>query len=134
MRPALITALAVTGLLAGPVLRRLIAALAVPAGQPWLRACPACDRPLRLPVLGLPVLGPAGRCSSCRGRIGPPALSVEISTAVVLGLLAARIHPGLVLAAVCWLAVCVIPLAYIDAAVRRLPDVLTVPASAGTAA
>jgi leader peptidase (prepilin peptidase)/N-methyltransferase len=52
----------------------------------------------------------------------------------VLGLLAARIHPGLVLAALCWLAVCAVPLAYIDAATRRLPDLLTGPAFVGTAA
>jgi leader peptidase (prepilin peptidase) / N-methyltransferase len=62
----------------------------------------------------------------------PPPLAVEVSTAVLLGLLAARVHPGLVLAAACWLAVCTIPLAWIDAAVQRLPDALTAPAYAGT--
>ncbi len=54
--------------------------------------------------------------------------------AILLGTLAARIHPGLVLAAACWLAICAVPLAFIDAAVRRLPDALTAPAYAGTAA
>src|SRR5580692_994542 len=68
---------------------------------------------------------PARTCS-------PPPLAVEVSTAVLLGLLAARVHPGLVLAAACWLAVCTIPLAWIDAAVQRLPDALTAPAYAGT--
>jgi leader peptidase (prepilin peptidase)/N-methyltransferase len=58
---------------------------------------------------------------------------VELSTAVLLGALAARIHPGLVLAAGCWLAACAVALAWTDAAVRRLPDVLTGPAYAGTA-
>src|ERR1700733_7802828 len=62
----------------------------------------------------------------------PPPLAVEVSTAVLLGVLAAWVHPGLVLAAACWLAVCTIPLAWIDAAVQRLPDVLTAPAYAGT--
>jgi leader peptidase (prepilin peptidase)/N-methyltransferase len=47
---------------------------------------------------------------------------------MLLGLLAAAVHPGLVLAALCLLAVCVIPLAFIDLAARRLPDVLTGPA------
>ncbi len=50
---------------------------------------------------------------------------------MLLGLLAAVVRPGLVLAAVCLLAVCAIPLAFIDLAVRRLPDVLTGPAYAG---
>jgi leader peptidase (prepilin peptidase)/N-methyltransferase len=38
-----------------------------------------------------------------------------------------------VLAAACWLALCAVPLAFIDAAVHRLPDLLTAPAYAGTA-
>jgi leader peptidase (prepilin peptidase) / N-methyltransferase len=58
---------------------------------------------------------------------------VEVSTGLLLGALAARIHPGLVLAAACWLALCSVPLAFIDAAVRRLPDLLTGPAFVGTA-
>jgi hypothetical protein len=52
--------------------------------------------------------------------------------ALLLGALAARVHPGLVLAAACWLALCSVPLAFIDAAVRRLPDVLTGAALVGT--
>lgn len=74
-----------------------------------------------------------GRCPACRTRVGPPAFSVEATAAVLLGLLAARIHPGLTLAAMCWLAVCAIPLGYVNAAVKRLPDLLTGPAFAGTA-
>ena len=62
----------------------------------------------------------------------PPPLAVEVSTAILLGVLAARVHPGLVLAAACWLAVCTVPLGWIDAAVQRLPDALTAPAYAGT--
>jgi leader peptidase (prepilin peptidase) / N-methyltransferase len=81
----------------------------------------------------LPVLPPDGRCPACRARLGPPALTVEVTAAVVAGALAARIHPVLVLTAMCWLAACTIPLAYVDAAVRRLPDLLTIPAYAGTA-
>ena len=88
---------------------------------------------LRTALAALPVLPPTGRCPACRARLGPPALTVEVTAAVLLGLLAARIHPGLVLTALCWLAVCTIQLAYIDAATRRLPDLLTAPAYAGTA-
>jgi leader peptidase (prepilin peptidase) / N-methyltransferase len=64
---------------------------------------------------------------------GPPPMAVEVITAVLLGALAARVHPALVLAAACWLALCAVPLAFIDAAVRRLPDPLTAAAYTGTA-
>jgi len=63
----------------------------------------------------------------------PPVLVVAVTTAVLFGALATRVHPGLVLAAACWLAACAVPLAFIDTAVRRLPDRLTIPAYAGTA-
>ena len=53
---------------------------------------------------------------------------------MLLGALAARVHPGLVLAAACWLALCAVPLAFIDVAVYRLPDPLTAAAYAGVAA
>jgi leader peptidase (prepilin peptidase)/N-methyltransferase len=60
-------------------------------------------------------------------------ITLGIVTAVLLGALGARVHPGLVLAAACALAVCAVPLAFIDAAVQRLPDVLTAAAYAATA-
>jgi leader peptidase (prepilin peptidase) / N-methyltransferase len=64
----------------------------------------------------------------------PPALAAGAVTAVLLGLLAARVHPALVLAAACWLALCAVPLAAADIAAYRLPDPLTAAAYAGTAA
>lgn len=63
----------------------------------------------------------------------PPALAAGAVTAVLLGGLAARMHPALVLAAACWLAACAVPLACTDLAVQRLPDPLTGAAYAGTA-
>jgi leader peptidase (prepilin peptidase)/N-methyltransferase len=66
-------------------------------------------------------------------RAAPPVLPVAVGTAILFGALATRVHPGLVLAAACWLDLCAVPLAFIDAAVRRLPDRLTGPAFAGTA-
>jgi leader peptidase (prepilin peptidase)/N-methyltransferase len=62
----------------------------------------------------------------------PPALVAGAVTAVLLGGLAARVHPVLVLAAACWLAACAVPLACTDFAVQRLPDPLTGAAYAGT--
>ena len=95
MHPALITSLALAGLLAGWPQRAVIGRLDV----------------------------------SPR----PPALAAGAVTAVLLGALAARVHPALVLAAACWLAACAVPLAFADIAVQRLPDPLTGAAYAGTA-
>jgi leader peptidase (prepilin peptidase) / N-methyltransferase len=138
MRPLLIVVLAAAGLLIGPLLRLIVVRLSVPSGEPWRKACPGCDHALpparaAARLARLPALPPSGRCATCRARIGPPALSVEVTTAVLFGLLAARVHPAFVLAATCWLAACLIPLTFIDAATRRLPDLLTAPAYAGTA-
>jgi leader peptidase (prepilin peptidase)/N-methyltransferase len=121
--------LALAGLVAGPGLRAVIARYAVPGGEPPRRCCPAS---LRLPSGRGLALAAAGRCPGCGQRTGPPPLTVEVTAAVLLGALAARVHPGLVLAAACWLALCSVPLAFIDAAVRRLPDPLTAAAYAGT--
>lgn len=135
MNAALITALALAGLVIGWAQRAVIFRLAVPAGQPPRRACPRCGHQFtptrRRPW---PVPPPSGRCAACPARTGPPPLAIELTTALLLGGLAARVHPGLVLAATAWLAVCAVPLAWIDAAVHRLPDVLTASAYAGTTA
>lgn len=120
MNPPLIASLALAGLLAGWPQRALIFRYAVPSGEPPRTSCPSCDQQLRL----------IRRCPAC----GPPLLAVALPSALLLGALAARVHPGLVLAAVCWLAACAVPLAFIDAAVHRLPDVLTIPAYLGLVA
>jgi leader peptidase (prepilin peptidase)/N-methyltransferase len=131
---AVVAVAAAAGLAAGPWQRAAIFTRSVPSGQPPRSGCPLCGA-------GLPgrsrALAPSGRCGACRGRIGPPPLTVEVTSAVVLGALAARIPAGpdyLALAAACWLGALGVPLAWIDATVRRLPDVLTVPAYAGTLA
>jgi leader peptidase (prepilin peptidase)/N-methyltransferase len=131
MNALLVASLAVAGLLAGWGQRAVIVRYAVPAGEPPLRCCPDCGHQL-LGIRQL-ALAASARCAACGLRTGPPPLAVEVTTVVLLGALAARVHPGLVLAAACWLALCAIPLAFIDAAVRRLPDVLTGTASVGTA-
>jgi leader peptidase (prepilin peptidase) / N-methyltransferase len=145
----LVAALASAGLVIGWLLRTVVFRLAVPAGQPLRTDCPRCgyqvlaagrraaapSPPASRPATG-PRLRPAsflpGRCPSCRARIVPPPLALELCTAILLGGLAARVHPGLVLAAACWLAVCGVALAWIDVAVQRLPDLLTALAYAGT--
>jgi leader peptidase (prepilin peptidase) / N-methyltransferase len=120
VNPFLIASLALAGLAAGWGQRAIISRYSVPVGEPARRCCPACERQL------------TARCPGCHQRTGPPPLAVELITAVLLAALAARVHPALLLAAACWLALCAVPLAFIDAAVRRLPDMLTGPAFAGT--
>src|SRR6266566_3846488 len=112
MNPLLITSLALAGLAAGWVLRAVIFRYAVPPGEPARQCCPACGSQI-LAARWRPwlLLAPSSRCPACGQRTGPPALAVEAITAILLGALAA-----------------------IDAAVRRLPDLLTAPAYAGTAA
>lgn len=134
MNPLLVASLAVAGLAAGYGQRAVIVRYAVPASEPPRQGCPACGHQIAAGRWRLPSLSvPSGRWPACRQRTGPPPLTVEVTTALLLGALAARVHPGLVLAAACWLALCAVPLAFTDAAVRRLPDPLTAAAYAGTA-
>ncbi|MBO0771867.1 MAG: prepilin peptidase [Actinobacteria bacterium] len=84
-----------------------------------------------LALAGL-VAGWGLRAVIARYAAPPPPFTAEAVTALTFAGLALRVHPGLILAAACWLAACAVPLAFIDAAVRRLPDPLTIPAYAGT--
>ena len=128
----LIGVLALAGLLAGWLQRAIVIRYAVPAGQPPCQNCPSCGLRLASRWLLAPSGDLAGRCPGCRHRLEPPPLLTGMISAVLLGALAARVHPGLVLAAACWLALCCVPLGFIDAAVHRLPDLLTAPAYGGT--
>jgi leader peptidase (prepilin peptidase) / N-methyltransferase len=129
----LVAGLAVAGLAIGWCLRMVVVRLAVPAGE---ASVPAGEPSIPAGEPSIPASEPSIPASepsfAGRARAGPPPLAVEVSTAVLLGVLAARVHPGLVLAAACWLAICTVALAWIDAAVQRLPDLLTAPAYAGT--
>jgi leader peptidase (prepilin peptidase) / N-methyltransferase len=121
MHSALIAAFAACGLVIGWPQRAVIVRLAVPAK-------PGVPGELPEPAVSAEPAAFAGWMP------GPPALSVRLTSAVLLALLAYRIMPGLVLAAAAWLVLCGVPLAFIDLAVHRLPDVLTGPAYAGVIA
>ena len=128
-----VLAFAFAGVAVGPFLRAVIFSYGTPRGDPPRPNCPACGdlilgtgRPARV---HLPF---SGRCRLCRGRIGPPLLTVELATAAVLAVLAVRATSAWELAALGWLAVAGVPLAFIDVAVRRLPDTLTASAYVGT--
>jgi len=129
-----LAAAAAAGLIAGPRLRSSIFSRSVEPGEPARRACQACARELgpagrRWRAL-LPV---TGRCPACRARIGPAALSVELAAGLALAVAAARVSSPWELAGLAWLVLFAVPLAFIDIAVRRLPDALTGGAFAGTA-
>jgi leader peptidase (prepilin peptidase)/N-methyltransferase len=134
MRPLLAAVLAAAGLVIGWGLRVPVVRLAVPAGEPPAARCARCgpDVPAVPRERWTVILRSPGRCPGCRARLGPPPLVLELVTALVLGGLAVRLPAGLALAAACWLAACGVALAWIDASVQRLPDVLTGPAYAGT--
>jgi leader peptidase (prepilin peptidase) / N-methyltransferase len=106
-----------------------IFALGVPAGASP-RPCPRCGAPAAL-ASRLPV---RAACRQCRAAIGPAVLMTAVPMAVLAGAAAALVRPYPVACAACWLALCAVPLAAIDAAARRLPDPLTGAAFAGTTA
>jgi leader peptidase (prepilin peptidase) / N-methyltransferase len=127
-----IIAAAAAGLLAGPRIRASVFARSTEDGPPR-RACPECSRQvLAGRWLWCSVLPVTGRCPHCKARIGPDTLAAEVITGLVLAVAAARASSGWELAALAWLALIAVPLAFIDIAVQRLPDLLTVSAFTGT--
>ncbi|GGS85460.1 prepilin peptidase [Planobispora rosea] len=135
-------AAALAGLLIGLRARALVVRHSVAEGGALRDGCPSCTAPLP----GLP--GPRGsdlraavaaRCRDCSVRLGPPPLAVEAVTALLLGALAWKAAAGEArpaelaeLLAFCWLAVLCAVLAFVDLAVRRLPDRFTIAACLGT--
>jgi hypothetical protein len=51
---------------------------------------------------------PVSRCPPAISALGPPP-TIDVTTAICSPLLAARVHPSLVLAAACWLALWAVP-------------------------
>ncbi|MEU2516104.1 prepilin peptidase [Streptomyces syringium] len=123
----------VAGLLAGAAARPLIFARAVPVGAPPRTRCPDCGAALLSPAgFGRTLLSPLGRCRACRRRVLPPPVLPEALAGLSFAAIAASGSTGWTAAAHYWLAACGVALVLIDAAVHRLPDILTLPASAGT--
>ncbi|MGO4256733.1 prepilin peptidase [Marmoricola sp. RAF53] len=93
--------------------------------------CPACDSPIRkrhnIPVLGWLLL--RGKCFDCAEPISLRYPVVEAGTGVAFALTGLRFadHPALLPAYLTFVAIA-IALALIDLDVRRLPDVIVLPA------
>ncbi|GAA1785316.1 hypothetical protein GCM10009682_04180 [Luedemannella flava] len=157
MSAVVVACVALLAAATGPVLRGLIVRYSVPhvsepepvaaaahadadPGQPdayeppaWRRDCPGCQRALpgaRWRGVAGP-LAPTGRCPGCAARIGPAPWLVEIMAGTVCGLLAWRIAEPWTLAALCWFALAGVALTFVDVAVHRLPDPLTLPTYVG---
>jgi leader peptidase (prepilin peptidase)/N-methyltransferase len=127
----LISLCAVLGLAVGSFLNVVI--WRVPRGESVVRppsACPGCGAELRaydnIPVLSWLVL--RGRCRTCGMRISVRYPLVELTTAVLFGLIAARFGLTPELVAFLYLGALGVALTAIDLDVRRLPNALTLPA------
>jgi leader peptidase (prepilin peptidase)/N-methyltransferase len=130
-----ILAATAAGVIAGPRIRASVFSRSTESGQPPRRACPACDQEILSDRWRWRALLPVtGRCPRCRARIGPYLLLAEWAAGLALAVVAARASSVWELAALAWLVLLAVPLAFIDVAVRRLPDPLTVSAFAGTLA
>lgn len=116
---------AIAGIGLGGVARSWAYAMAVPEDEPRRATCVHCGSKVGR------YLSAAGRCRSCRSRIGPMPYAVEATLALVFGVAAWRVREPLPMLAVLWIATLGVALAVIDRAVLRLPDRLTYPAFAG---
>jgi len=124
------TLAAVVGLAVGSFLNVLIHR--VPAGLSVVRPgsrCPACEHSVRsrdnVPVLSWLLL--RGRCRDCGTRIAARYPLVELGTALLFALVAARLGPSASLPAFLYLCAVSVALAAIDLETQRLPNVLTLP-------
>lgn len=131
MSTLLVALCALLGLAVGSFLNVVVHR--VPRGESVVRppsACPGCAAQLRaydnVPVLSWLVL--RGRCRTCGMRISVRYPLVELVTAVLFGLLAARFGLSPELPAYLYLGALGVALTAIDLDVRRLPDALTLPA------
>lgn len=107
-----------------PPLRWAALVHTVPGGQPWRTGCPHCDTPFSV----RPLLPPA-RCDGCGAQIGPRPYLLELVTLLVAGLVVVAVAGGqwpwpAAVGLAGWAAVTV-PLGFVDVAVHRLPDRLT---------
>lgn len=129
----IVAAAAGVGIVAGPWLRGLVFAHSVGFRAPLRCRCPQCGS-LVAPIAarGLAAAAPPdGRCPACRRLLGLPAGAVELLAAVSLAVLALSAPSVWVLAAWSWAGLFGIALALVDAAVHRLPSILTAAATGG---
>ena len=119
---------ALIGAVSGPRAARAVYELSVPFGSPPRTACSHCREPLPSSVVSR--YGWAGRCGTCRAQLGPRVWLVALLCPVACALVGWRIGNDPSVIVFTAFAIGCVLLALIDVAVRRLPDVLTVPLAA----
>ncbi|MCC2314818.1 prepilin peptidase [Cellulomonas xiejunii] len=104
----------------------------VPRGESVVRppsACPACGHEIRprdnVPVVSWLLL--RGRCRDCGAPISRRYPLVELTTAVLFGLVAALVGLSWLLPVALYLTAVAVALALIDVDVHRLPDAIVLP-------
>lgn len=110
-----------------PLLRWLVAHHTVPDGQPWRTRCGTCTT-----AVWPAACAPSGRCRTCHARVGALPYVLEGVAAAAVALLLWSGVRGWELAAYTWWTAGMLVLAFIDAAVLRLPHRLTIATTAGT--
>jgi leader peptidase (prepilin peptidase) / N-methyltransferase len=127
---ALVVGCALLGLIVGSFLNVVI--WRVPRGESIIRPpshCPACDAEVRrrdnVPVVSWLLL--RGRCRDCGEPISPRYPLVEVATAVVFAVLAARIGAHADLPAFLYLGAIGVALTLIDLDTKRLPNAIVLP-------
>ncbi|WP_203993979.1 prepilin peptidase [Virgisporangium aurantiacum] len=112
------------------MLRAAVATHSVPSDSPWRRSCDGCRASLDIRDPSM-AFSPVGRCGSCGLKVGAPPYLVEAAT-LVAAFVVVLVRPShLEALAVAWWAGTSIVLAFVDAAVHRLPNRLTYPAASG---
>lgn len=118
-------AAALVGALSGPASARGVYQLSVDAGSPARGVCRNCGEPL--PRGEFRFFLWTGRCGYCRALLGPRVWLVAIAAALAAFAVGHRLGDDPVLLTYLVFALGCVLLAFIDVAVRRLPDQLTAP-------
>jgi leader peptidase (prepilin peptidase)/N-methyltransferase len=118
-------ATALVGALCGPALARGVYQMSVDEGTPARGKCRHCDTPLPAGRIRFALW--TGRCGHCHGQLGPRVWLVAIVAAVGGFAVGHRLGNNPAIVAFTALALGCVLLAFIDIAVRRLPDQLTAP-------
>jgi leader peptidase (prepilin peptidase)/N-methyltransferase len=130
--PPVVAAVAAAGVLAAGWVRAQVFIHSVAPQQPCRTACPRCQHPV-ITSRHAYAWTPRSLCPHCHDRIGPRAAIVDATTAGAAALLPWTATDPLVLVAFLVFAVAGTALAFVDLAVHRLPDRLTLPVFAAVA-
>lgn len=132
MQPIFVAIAFVAGLVIGSFLN--VVAYRLPRGESLVHPgshCPSCDVPVKnrdnIPVLGWLIL--RGRCRACGQSFSWRYPAVELLTAVLYAVVVATHDEAIDVVLGLMLVTALVPIALIDLDVRKIPNVITLPAS-----